>query len=194
MPDEGALERADDPLGVTLRHGELGGGSGLEVAGENVEPRRLVLLAHAAQHGVDEAGPSGAEHLTRQRHARVDGGVGVDPHPEKLMGAEAQDVEDVRVDLRQLAPGAAGDDRVVTPPQSGSAIDEFGDEGGVAPVQSGGPQSLGQLEVGVGALRDRAHHVVGDPARRVHVTGSRGGGRGAAVTRRAGPEIAAVGP
>ncbi len=111
-------------------------------------------LTHPAQHGVDEPGCSGPVDLAGQRHCLGDRRMGGHPHTQQLMAAQAQRVEDVRVDRRAGPSGGHLDDGVVASPQAQRPVAEFGGEGSIAPAESGGAQHRWQLEVRIGPLGD----------------------------------------
>src|SRR5699024_12593275 len=64
----GLAEGPQDPLGVGVADGEFAIGS---AASELVEPVGHRLLTHAAQHGVDELGRSGADAVPDRKSTRL---------------------------------------------------------------------------------------------------------------------------
>ena len=68
----GLAEGPQDPLGVGVADGEFAIGS---AGSELVEPVGHRLLAHAAQHGVDELGRSGADAVPGEGDCFGNGGV-----------------------------------------------------------------------------------------------------------------------
>ena len=170
MTEQCGPQGLDDPLRVGLLDGELRG----EVAGRDDlgEPGLEVALAHPAHDGVDEPGRPGAVHLAREAHRLVDGRVGRDAHPEELVGAEPQRVEDVRVDLVQGPPRGDTDDRVVEAVHPHRAVDELGRERGVTTLDAAVAQHPRELEVGVGTVRDGPQDGVGREPLRVAAAGA----------------------
>ena len=89
-----------------------------------------------------------ARQLARRVHGRVVG----HPHGQELMGAQAQDVLQARLDLVPR-PGHAGrQDRVVPALPAQGAVGELGGEGRVAPGEPVAVQQLRQGEVRVGIV------------------------------------------
>ena len=89
-------------------------------------------------------------------------------HTHELVGSQAQDVEHGRVDALQRAVRAGGDHRIVAPLEPQGPVGQGGGEAGVAPIQVGGLQQLGQQEVGEGVIAANAgEHLQGHLTRRV---------------------------
>ena len=76
-------------------------------------PLLAVVLGDLAEHGVGEAGRTRADLGADQVDAGADGGVRRHPHPQQLVTAEPEDVEDLGLGVRQRPVGAGGEDRVV---------------------------------------------------------------------------------
>ena len=101
--------------------------------------------------------------------------MGADAGVQQLVGAQAEDVEDRRVELAERTVAACGQDRVVGALGTQCAVGELGREGGVAAGELAFGKKLGQQQVGVGlAVADRLQDVIGGAAR---VGGARGPGR-----------------
>ena len=141
VAEQGRPQRPHDPLRVAVQDRQAGdrvvGGHDLR------DPRRQVLLADPAHHGVDEPAGTGAVDHPRQAHGLVDRGVGGDAHAEQLVGPQPQRVEDVVVDLVERPAGGRRDDRVVEAVQAGRAVGQLGREPGVTTADLLGPQLLG---------------------------------------------------
>ena len=166
MAEQGRPERLDDPLGV----GVLDREPGREVAAlrhDLGQPRVDVAFADAAHDGVDEARGARTVDLAGQGDGLVDGGMRRDAHAQQLVRPEPQRVEDVRVDGRHGSTGGDADDGVIEAVHAHGAVDQLCGEGGIAAVDLLVPQHPGQLEVGVGAIRNGPQDGVGREALRI---------------------------
>ena len=137
-------------------------GSGATMASQVVQ----VAGGDAAQDRVDVAGDARADHRLGQVDRGGDGGVGADPGVQQLVGAEAEDVEDRRVELVQRAVAARGEHRVIGALAAQGPVGELGREGGVTAGELAVSEELRQQQVGVSlAVADRREDVVGGAAR-----------------------------
>ncbi len=157
---QGGVQRVHDPLRV----GEPGRAVGAELGEPGVE----VMRRDPAQDGVDEPGRARADLGADQVDAGADRRVWGDPHPEQLVAAESEHVEDLGRGVGQRAVGAGGQDGVVGPLPPDRAGCQLGGEGRVAAAEAVLAEVVGQDEVGVGVLRpDRLQHLEGRPPGRV---------------------------
>ena len=179
---QGVGEGLRDPARVRVgerRDGRSGPPSG---RGELLHPGRLVVLGDPAQHGVDEAGRAGRVHPD-QLDGRVDRGVRRHPGAQQLVGAQAQGVEQRRLDAVQRPLGAGVDHRVEQPLGPQRAVAQLGGQRGVAVAQPVPPQDRREGEVRVGV----AHADRGEQLEAAIRAGSSSGGRAAlAPSRRPG--------
>ncbi len=163
---QGVAVGGDDPPGVAVAGCQVAVRVGHGVRGDDVKPGGQVPGSNAAQDRVDVAGDARADDGLGQVDRRGDGGVGTDPGVQQLVGTEAQDVEDRRVELVERAVAARGKDGVVAALAAQRAVGELGRERGVAAGELAFRQQLGQQQVGVGlAVADRREDVVGGTAR-----------------------------
>lgn len=108
-----------------------------------------------------------------------------DAHLQQLVGAQAQHVQQRRVDLLQRAVHAGGEDRVQAALGAQRAVEQLGGEGGVAAGDLVGAQQAGQHQVRVGVLLPhQAQPLEGDLT---------GGGGAARALGGAGVRVAAAG-
>ena len=119
------------------------------------------------------------------------------PRGEQLMRAEPQHLPQRRVDRRQVAVTADGEDRVVAALTAQGPVAQLGRQGGVAAAQPALPQQRGQQQVGVGIpLGNAAEHVYSRPPGQVLAAPGRPATRATAatspVTTRATVHAAAV--
>ena len=124
-PPTASVERVDDPLRV--------GVPGRPVGVDPGEPGSRSWADTLAQHGVGEAGRARPDLGADQVDAGADRRVRRDPHPEQLVTAEPQDVEDLGRGVRQRPVGAGGQDRVVGALPPDRARRQLGRERRVAP-------------------------------------------------------------
>jgi hypothetical protein len=170
VPEQRLTQRLDDPRRVRLANPKAG--HGVErLGGDGRQPLVGRPLAHSAQHGVDESGRASPVDLAGQRHGLRHRRMRGDPHPEQLMTAQPQRVQDVGIDRRQPPSGRDLDDRVVAPPQPQRPIGQLRGEPGVPTGHPLRAQHGGQFEVGIGPVRDGPQHCVCRPPRRVRDPG-----------------------
>ncbi|OPZ50080.1 MAG: hypothetical protein BWY91_02909 [bacterium ADurb.BinA028] len=166
MAEQRLAQRLDDPRRVRL--GDRETRHRVRTLGrDGVQPLLRGPLAHPAQHRVDETGRAGAVDLPGQRHRLGDGGVGRDSHPQHLMTAQSQGVQDVGVNRRECPPGRDRDDRVVAALQPQGPVGELRGERGVAPRHPLGAQHRGEFEVGIGTVSDGSQDGVCRAPRRI---------------------------
>ena len=156
--DQRGPQGGDDPLGVAVEHRK--GRCAAPVRHDGIPPLLDRALADPTHDGVDEAAGTRPRHDLGEPDGLVRGRVRRDAHPEQLVRAEAEHVEHLRVDARGRAPGGLGDDGVVEALPADRAEGELGGEGGVTPLEPVPAQDGRQLEVRVGAVRDRAQERV----------------------------------
>ena len=97
VTEQGSPQGLDDPLGVRLLDGQPRGQ--LATGHDLGQPGIQVALADPAHDRVDEPGSARAVDLASQRHRLVDRGMGGHAHPQELVRAEPQRVQDVGIDL-----------------------------------------------------------------------------------------------
>lgn len=116
--------------------------------GQLSQPLLQVLLADPAQDGVDQARCAAAGRVGRQVYSRRDRGMGRHPHPQQLVGPQAQHVKDDTVELVQPAIHALSDDGVIPALQAQRPVGQRRRESRVAAVQPRRIQHRRQDQVG----------------------------------------------
>ena len=137
---QGVGEGLGDPARVRVGERRVADRVLLRVGRELLHPGRLVVLADPAQHGVDEAGGAGARVHPDELDGRVDRGVRRHPGAQQLVGAQAQGVEQRRLDAVQRAVGAGVDHGVEQALGPQRAVAQLGGQRGVAVAQPVPPQ------------------------------------------------------
>src|SRR5881397_3719296 len=107
----------------------------LDARGNGCDPLVERALADLAQYGVDQAAALLADLGARERDHLADRGVRVDPHPEQLMRAEAEQIEQLRIQVGEWPRHGPGEEGVVRALPTQCAVHEFGAERGVATAQ-----------------------------------------------------------
>ncbi len=97
-----------------------------------------------------------------------DGRVCRHPRGEQLVGAQAQQREELRIELGERPVDAGLEDGVVGALAAQRAVGQLGGEGRIAPDDAALGEQTGQHEVGVGVLElDPAQQVERRPPRRI---------------------------
>ena len=147
-----------------------------------LHPLIPILLGHFAQHRIDQPGRPCADRVADKGDRFVDGRMAAYPHAQQLVGAQPQCVEDLRVELVQVAVYAAGQDEVVGAAGAQCAVGQLSGEGRILPAEPGRTDLSRQDEVAVGIIGgDRSQDLVGDQPCRVRPTSSRRRGSGAVL-------------
>ena len=150
----------DDPFGVAEGERGVPRRRAALVRRDPVDPLVEVVLAHRAQHRVDEVAGAGVHPRADQVDGGADRGVVGHPHRQQLVGADPQRVEHLRLDLRQRPVGAGRQDRVVGPASADGARGQLGGERRVAALELVVPDHRRQHQVGVGPVdADRLEDV-----------------------------------
>ncbi len=129
----------DDPARMAVADRQVAVRVGRRVRGDERQPGVQVAGGDAAQHRVDVAGNPRARPPTLARSTEVATAAWAPTRVlQQLVGAEAQHVEDRRVELVQRAVAARGEHRVVGALAAQGAVGQLGRERGVAAGESRG--------------------------------------------------------